>query len=328
MGPQGEGMGVGEQMDNLVQKFESQKPGLSIEAMAHALRTDEISSEHTNKHTLEDTARNPESWTYKRIKEKYPDILDRELLIGALAKKYTDPEESESQQRINELGVVVDDIDQKTDTMEDVTHKGAIDQGYPPEEYTELINSRQRPAAEQSKLKSRRDEIADLIQFVGIMNDTEDELIQKQLENEANNAKMEHRIAIEKEEAVRKFEEYRILVPSEKDASGQTEVSLKEYLDGIAGKVALGTTSKRELETRIAHLRANFHFAFDPWVRKYVFKKYLTERKKAADEWLKWHNKYLYTETLTEEEQKSLDKATYEYSKMSIAVQIIEQVLR
>ncbi len=328
MGPQGEGMSVGEQMDDFVDGFESQKSALSIETMVHFLRTEEISSEHTNKHTLEDTARDPESLTYKRIKEKYPDILDRELLIGALAKKYIDPEESESQRRINELGVVIDGIDQKTVRMEEVTHKGAIDQGHPPKEYIELINSSLRPAAEQSKLKSRRDEIADLIQFVGIMNDTEYELIQKQLEIEANNARMEQRTVIEKEEAIKKFEEYKITVPSKKSESGQIEITLREYLEGIAGKDALQSISKKELEIRITHLRANFHFSFNPSVRKYVLEKYMAERRKAADEWLKWHHKYLQTEILTEEDRKSLDKATYEYGKMSLAVQIIEQILR
>lgn len=295
MSGEGGGMNVERDMAGLVEDFEHQKH-YSIEKILQSLTHDSLYAPGSRT-TLEDVAKDPRSLTANIIRDHYPDILDRELLAGALDKKYLDREESEYPKKIDEL---------------EAENKAAIEQGHAPAEYTSLVE--------------RKSEIADLVLFLSLMNQTEDEAMQKQWEKEARAAEHERQIQIDRETALKKFEEYEIAVPTREDPNVHKNLSLGKYIDGVATLAASGNISKEEYQTRVDHIKANFQFAFEPQIRWYIGEKYQEECKAARQEAEKWQSEAILHE-LSDEDKIAARKALKALLKADSALQIVREIL-
>ncbi len=238
-----------------------------------------------------------DSFIYSVIQRKFPNIIDRELMAAVIDKKYLS-KDSNMRGRIDEIYRV---------------HSAAIEQGHPSPEYRKLIET--------------VDGYYNLRTFLTIMNDTAIEDLRKEWDKEATEAVIKNREEEDKKKTIEIFENYKILVPSEKSREGNVEMTLSDYLDGIATKAARGEMSDKEFKTRVAHLKANFTFIVEIFQRKYILDKYIDERKRAREEWLKWQEENNLFEA-TEKSQKELNKSAYNLRKATIKLAIAEKLTK
>lgn len=313
----------------LIDKFESQSGPNSIESMVHNLKLYASDGKEMNIEDYKKLAIEEPSFAASKIKRFCPDLIDREILISSLEKKYLDPKESESKKREIELKKLIESIDNQLEHMEDNSYRGSIDQGYQPRRYKELLQERNILSEEYWKIKERSETVQDLIDFITMMNDAENDKIERKLEEQKYKAYLGQAKKIEKERIIKKFEETKILVPSDKYESGQVELSLKEYMEGIASFIINkgdNKDNKTEVQTRIQHLKANFQFHFHPLVRTYIIEKYLEDRQQARNNFEYWKEKEKIRE-LTEPEKELSNKAAHNFRKANIILEIVDQIV-
>jgi len=247
-------MSVEEDITKIVHEYETKNGPNSTEKILSSIMRDQLIKPGVS---IEEIASDPESFAYKIVEDRYPEILDRELLAGVLSKKYLDPE-SEFQNEFHQL---------------EFRHSAAIEQGHPPVEY--------------SRMAEKNSGIFNVVKFLTAMNWTEYETLQKKWEKEAEQEKEKEITFKQKREAVKEFESYRILVPRE-GSEESVELSLKEYINSLAVKMFREEMKKTDIDTRIEHIKANFKFAIKPIYRMYIFEEYLNVYKTAQKNWLTW----------------------------------------
>jgi len=282
-------MGVEDQMSEMIGESEKDLSSpLSLVSKIRALSTEGI----------EVAASNPESHSFQVVQNKYPNILDRELLAGAIDKQFL----GES----SDLSKEIEDIYDRNEQ--------AIEQGH-------------RGTSNYDGLMDKRSKFFDLSRFLTIMNDAENDKTLAEIERREKQEEKAIEDETKRHESVSRFREYSILIPSTKTESDNVEMTLSEYLSGIARKTQNRQFTRKECETRVMHLKANFNFAFEPGEKKYVLEEYETKKKEAQKEWEKWQSQAILHE-LEKDEIKAADTSSYNLRIASLELDIILELLK
>ncbi len=232
------------------------------------------------------------------LKDRYPDILDRELLASVLEKKYLAPDSSYTKE--------LEALERR--------HEAAIEQGHPPIEYTDHIVKKSKVSA--------------LVDFLTKLNDHEYEKMSQgwlaQATIEEDDRRQAERVA-EIREARELLYNHHLYVPSEKNPSGQVDITLFRFVDGLAYKLIRGEMDGTEESARIKLLKETIEEVFRPELRAHLYRLFEGQMK-GAKAILENYEIVEKTRQLTEDERKEYTASLKEYYLARFRLQIIAKI--
>lgn len=198
------GEAVEQDMSELVDAFESGKKRADESAVTQIVESGKQEDERFEE-ALDRFAREDHKIVYQLVEGDYPNILDRELLAGALEKKYLDPESEEAK------------------------------------EYEELLEARERNKdlgvstdGQTERTIKRHQQIGNFIDFLTKMNDRAYEKLEQGWQKEAEGEQAEAAKKFAIESAERKQENTEVEVPSRLDPEKTVRLKLGDYIHALA----------------------------------------------------------------------------------------------